>query len=337
MSLSVSRLERVFSILLFAAAGAMAAGQAQAACNIVTAIELPVNLDGNKPTVQATLNGQPVALVVDSASPRSELAPASAKALGLDREPTPAATMKAIGGSVFPDMTTVKAFGLGDQTLDNWRFVLVPMPGSATGVLGQDLLGAFDVEYDFKHGAIRLMKPEGCGDESLAYWAKDRPVSVMPLDWPQGRDRRVTHTAGAGVLNGTKVKVGFSSASNPTLVDTRAAEHAGVKMDGPDVRVAGEVQGHGVRPVKVKVARFKSFKLGDEEVQNPQFRVGDLGIGRDMVVGADFFVSHRIYVANSQHRIYITYEGGPVFGAPAQELTAEEASEASGPVPANGP
>jgi tetratricopeptide (TPR) repeat protein len=32
-----------------------------------------------------------------------------------------------------------------------------------------------------------------------------------------------------------------------------------------------------------------------------------------MLLGADFFLSHRIFVSNSQHKIYFTYNGGPVF------------------------
>ena len=32
-----------------------------------------------------------------------------------------------------------------------------------------------------------------------------------------------------------------------------------------------------------------------------------------MLLGADFFISHRIFVANKEHRIFLTYNGGPVF------------------------
>ena len=32
-----------------------------------------------------------------------------------------------------------------------------------------------------------------------------------------------------------------------------------------------------------------------------------------MWLGVDFFLAHRVYVANSQHRLYFTYNGGPVF------------------------
>src|SRR5262249_26060507 len=44
----------------------------------------------------------------------------------------------------------------------------------------------------------------------------------------------------------------------------------------------------------------------------------------DMLLGADFFLSHRIYVANSQNRVYFTYNGGPVFNLNAPKTAAAE-------------
>jgi len=41
-----------------------------------------------------------------------------------------------------------------------------------------------------------------------------------------------------------------------------------------------------------------------------------------MLLGADFFQSHRIYVANSQRQMFFTYNGGPVFGLPASQSPA---------------
>jgi tetratricopeptide (TPR) repeat protein len=35
--------------------------------------------------------------------------------------------------------------------------------------------------------------------------------------------------------------------------------------------------------------------------------------GTEMLIGADFFLSHHIYVSGSQHRLDFTYNGGPVF------------------------
>ena len=50
-----------------------------------------------------------------------------------------------------------------------------------------------------------------------------------------------------------------------------------------------------------------------------------------MLIGADFFLSHRVFIANSQDKIYFTYNGGPVFdlrttSKPAANEAAPDAS-----------
>ena len=61
------------------------------------------------------------------------------------------------------------------------------------------------------------------------------------------------------------------------------------------------------------IAPFASFKIGDEEIRNTRLRIGDIATDIDMLIGADFFLSHHLYVASSQHKLYFTYNGGPVF------------------------
>lgn len=60
-----------------------------------------------------------------------------------------------------------------------------------------------------------------------------------------------------------------------------------------------------------------SFKIGEEEIRNTQIKVTDADLDEalrvDMLLGVDFFLSHHILVANSQNKIYFTYNGGPVF------------------------
>jgi tetratricopeptide (TPR) repeat protein len=59
--------------------------------------------------------------------------------------------------------------------------------------------------------------------------------------------------------------------------------------------------------------------------------------GVDMLIGIDFFLSHRIYVARSQNRILFTYNGGPVFSlSEKQETPAADASAADAPQDAAG-
>ncbi len=93
------------------------------------------------------------------------------------------------------------------------------------------------------------------------------------------------------------------------------------------VVAGGESWGIGSRTVKTWIAPFQSFKIGDEEVRNTKLRIGELGLPyTDMLIGADFFLSHRIYVASSQNKLYFTYNGGPVFNlAQRHALRAGEA------------
>jgi tetratricopeptide (TPR) repeat protein len=61
-----------------------------------------------------------------------------------------------------------------------------------------------------------------------------------------------------------------------------------------------------------------------------------------MLIGPDFFLSHRIYVANTRQKLYFTYNGGPVFNlthlkpgaAPgAPDSPAAQAPPGAGPAP----
>ncbi len=67
--------------------------------------------------------------------------------------------------------------------------------------------------------------------------------------------------------------------------------------------------------VRTYIAPFASFKFADgEEIKNARLRVADIDFEiADMLIGADFFLSHRIFVGNNQGKIYFTYNGGPVF------------------------
>ncbi len=64
-----------------------------------------------------------------------------------------------------------------------------------------------------------------------------------------------------------------------------------------------------------------------------KLRFGDLGlVDADMLIGADFFLSHRIYVASKQRKVYFTFNGGPVFNladAPPQVAGTDRRAKAA--------
>ena len=182
---------------------------------------------------------------------------------------------------------------------------------------------------------IRLVRPKGdCRHTNLAYWAQAaaKPYSVIDIESPTLRQ---PHTLSDAYLNGVKIRVMFDTGAHQSLLNLAAAKRAGITPASPAVTDGGDSWGFGHKVHKTWITRFSSFKIGAEEIQHAQLRFGDVDLtAADMLIGADFFLSHRIYVASSQNRLFFTYNGGPVFDLSA----AREPPESAGAeAPATGP
>src|SRR5262249_32115661 len=178
---------------------------------------------------------------------------------------------------------------------------------------GQNVFHIGDVEYDLANGVIRLLRPQGdCRKTSLAYWANAKQANYSVIDI-EFASREEPHTRGEVYVNGQRMRAIFDTGDAVSVLTPEAARRAGVTLDSPGVRKAGIWYGMGHNVTQSWIAPFDSFKIGDEEVQHTQLRIGELLRDTDMLVGADFFLSHRILVASSQRKLYFTYNGGPVF------------------------
>jgi tetratricopeptide (TPR) repeat protein/predicted aspartyl protease len=281
-------------------------------CKLGRIAELPVTMDGLRPTFTAQINGTDALFTLDSGAFWSVLSPASAAQYKLSSNRVPGLYFAGIGGKVSAAVTTVKTFTIFNVPLHNVDFIVggSEVGENTVGVLGQNLLRIADVEYDLGQGTMRLFRATNCKKSILAYWAKPGTgYSEMEIGQPTPLE---PHTVGIGYLNGAKIRITFDSGAQISVVGLRAAASAGVKPDSPGVQPAGGMSGFGRSAIRTWIATFPVLKIGDEEVHNARLHFGDLG-APDMLLGSDFFLSHRIYVANSQGKLYFTYSGGPVF------------------------
>jgi tetratricopeptide (TPR) repeat protein len=167
---------------------------------------------------------------------------------------------------------------------------------------------------------MRLVRPKDCKDTPLAYWAVPANKTYSVIDIALA-DAHAPHTKSVAYLNGTKIEVLFDTGSPVSILTLAAARHAGITPTSPGVVEGGSASGIGHKVTTTWIARFASFKLGDEEIDHAKLRFGDISLlGADMLIGADFFLSHRIYVASSQRKLYFTYNGGPVFDLAAMPV-----------------
>jgi tetratricopeptide (TPR) repeat protein/predicted aspartyl protease len=307
------------------------------ACQLGRLAEFPITMTNLRPLVTAQVNGVDVQLLIDSGAFYSMLSAASAAQLKLATVPAPFGFYVSGfgGGTASASITKVKDFTLAGIPLHNIQFLVggSEVGTGSIGVLGQNVLHIADVDYDLSQGVVRLIRPHDCGKTPLAYWTSgsSTPYSVIDLESPILNQAFATSVA---FVNGVKIHVLFDSGAGVSTLSLQAAARVGIKPDSPGVVYAGTSHGIGNNMISSYIAPFSSFKIGDEEIRNTRLRIADIDVPNiDMLIGPDFFLSHRIYVANSQHKLYFTYNGGPVFNL----FVAKNAGAAPSSTPAEGP
>jgi hypothetical protein len=327
------------SIVLAASAFAfaLAASPAFAECKLEKVAELPVTMQNSLPMVSAKINGQAATFVVASGDFYSMVSKDAAARFGMKPAFAPhGLRISGIGGADGEaKVAMAKDFTFLGMSLHNQEFLVSPRSGPlASGAIGQNILGALDVEYDLAHGVIRFFKTEGCGGSNLAYWSDGKALSRIPIE---DRSSVLSTVIADAKIDGRLVHVKFSSGGAASYLSRPAAARAGIRPSSDGVVGGGIIYGLYGKGLETSIAPFASFAIGDEEIRNTQLRVADIDLrDADMLLGADFFLSHRILVSKSQHKIYFTYNGGPVFRL-SRPAEVQQARAAAAPEPATPP
>jgi tetratricopeptide (TPR) repeat protein len=304
------------SVCAVSAAAALAAGPASAACQFQKIAELPVTMDGLQPSIMVKINSQDAKFLVDTGAFFSGVTADSVAKYKMKHSIAPFGMMVEGVGGAKRDIQAVAAdtftfAGIGFRNSDFMVLGRIGGPG-IDGNIGENLMGPFDVEYDFANGVIRYFKAEGCGsDADLAYWSAGMALSRLSIVQPT---KILTQVVTNAKVDGHTIRVTFDSGAALSVLSRPAAARAGIQVNSQGVVNGGISYGVYGKGLENFLAPFASFAIGDEEIKNTRLRVADIDLrDSDMLLGADFFLSHRILISNSQKRVYFTYNGGPVF------------------------
>ena len=305
-------------LLLALALSAGAAGAAD--CKLLRIQEWNVRLERNLPVIDGQINGQKVAILVDSGAERSFITRSAAARLMLTRYDASAKGLYAIPGDRPVEAVQVDELKIGAATRKNWSVGLASAQDFGSDialVLGEDFLTATDVEFDLPNRAIRLFEARDCQPTvSLAYWTKGG-AGEAPLE----SGSRTLFTV---AVNDRPMHATFDTGATVSALTMPAAARLGMTPQSPGVAPAGCSTGVGRKPVDYWSAPFEFFAVGNEMIRNPRLRFGDVFKNAppmadlpQMVLGMDFLRTHRVYVARTQKKVYFTYSGGTVFPADA--------------------
>jgi len=318
----------VMRTILFAAVAALfISSEANAACEVEQLLEFKVTMRGSEPLADVGVNGRTLPFIIDSGAFFSTISPGTAQELGLQLQHSPVRVTGLGGEAGSTYLTRVQTLDLAGNPLHNIQFVVAGSEFGAAGLIGQNILGIGDVEYDLGHGAIRLMRATGCSrNDDLAYWAGQGPESDLPID---PRDEMHPHTVGTIYVNGLRIRAMFDTGAATSMLSLQAARRLGLRPSSPGVIPIGQASGLGRSMVQAWLTPIQSVAIGTEQIQNIKLMMADLQMpDADMLIGADFFLSHRVYVSNKLERMYFTYNGGPVFNVnPAKIIDQSGATE----------
>ena len=295
--------------MLLAAPGARADNK----CSLNREVEVPISMSGLRPLMTAQINGKSAKFLLDSGAFYSMMSTATAQEFNLKLSGSNY-MVSGVGGQQKTWFTSVKDFSFLGTTFHDVEFMVSgsEIGSEEAGLIGENLLGHFDVEYDLANGTIRLYKPQGCERTALAYWAAGQAFSLMDIE---AIGLSNAHIVGVAYVNGKKIRALFDTGASTSVLSLDAAKTLGIDVNAPGVVAAGYSYGIGRGVAKSYIVPVASFKVGDnEEIKNTRIRIAGIRLtNADMLVGADFFLSHRMFVSNTQHRLYVTYNGGAVF------------------------
>ncbi len=272
--------------------------------------ELPVTMSDRRPLVSARVDGQEMSFIADSGAVFSMISPASAARLKLPLRDAPRGFgLSGVGGAIDVRVARVKRFDIGGHGLRDIDFFVGGGDTGAVGLLGQNILSVADTHYDLGGGMIRLVNSGNCPDRVLADWAAGEPYATMEIE-PVTPSHR--HISGAGSINGARLRVVFDTGAPTTLLSLAAARRAGLNPGTPGVIPAGTANGLGGKVVQSWRAPAVSYRIGGKEMRNDPLRIADMGdVPFDLLIGADFFLAHRVYVASSQSKLHFNVAERP--------------------------
>ncbi len=299
-------------------------------CKIVRLAELQVSLVRNRPLIEGQVNGHVVKILVDTGSTFSFIREEEAKQLGLKVNAVQNISVFGVGGKARFGATVLKEIKFGPFADKNLPLAVVgpqlgQHQGEATLILGEDFFSNFSTEFDFAHGVIRLLRPEGCKPDQLAYWSDQYSMAeLISADPERARIQTIV------VLNGKHVDAILDTGASTSTVSQSVAKKVGVDPSQDGTKSAGSVTGLAGKPIEVWVGTFGAFAFGDEKIKNVKLQIADLFTADtqtttgsripqrldglpEMLLGTDFFRTHRILVLFKERKLVFTYNGGPIF------------------------
>ncbi|MEO7493338.1 MAG: aspartyl protease family protein [Massilia sp.] len=328
MSLNIVRLILVvLAHAILASSSAHAEDADPKRCKYRLLGSLPLRYHGSSMgvTTEGNINGVPAVLLVDTGAYDTKLTRFATDKRDMHLGPT-FMQARGIGGSTRLYQTRVKNFDVGPIKSEGRGAMLVidemGRRPSFDAIVAANFLLQLDLEVSLAEKKIKFFEPNNCRDTFLGYW--DAEAVAVPLEFRSTAPQPMIDVE----IDGLKLRAMIDTGAGRTIISLPALKKLGLTADSPGMTAMSDGAGVGGKLARSFSYRFKQFSVGSEMIQNPEISVGDFELeGFDMLLGNDFMRSHRILLASSQNKVYLSYIGGPPFSTGKQEDWIQKEAE----------
>lgn len=293
---------RLLALCLLAGLAACAADPSGAGCRTEPEARLAIEMRRNIAVVPATVDDQPATMILDTGAEHTVLLAGFVNRIGLERDVRHATMIRGIGTAMAsatarPDEIALAGVRVRHPFVVVSAFSAGDLPGGVPdGLLGADILGAYDVDVDIPDGHLTLYP--AC--------PVARPLWTGPYAELPGRLVRGRFVVPL-VLDGVSVPVAVDTGAEYSLVSLRAAQAVGVppsvlRQDPPAyLTVVGPDE------VTARVHRFKELRLGQESYANPMLPVIAFPAAPriDGLLGMNYLRRHRVWLSYGTGQVFV--------------------------------
>ncbi len=297
-------LRRVLTVLTLLTLAACAQ-QPPLNCDLVQIARLPIEVRGRLLTVPVSVNGQTLRLIVDSGAERTTLSEAAAGRLHLPRDLRRVSTFTGVGGSVTNADAVISSLVLGNVRLPVDRIAVgrfgfdhdsAPL---ADGLLGADILLAFDLDIDVPGKALTLYRVRRCINNQPPW--KEPFVAVTGIT--ARKDRMLIPFHLDGVAGNAILDTGASA----TTIGLRMATRLGLNDQTMALDRKVMQRGAGTGTVAARYHWFRELRVGPAVIPGLMLAVLpiDAGVG-DALIGEDFLEGRRVWLSFPTRQMFVS-------------------------------
>ena len=271
------------------------------ACRITRVTELPIRMVGNAPLVEATINDRPARLLLDTGADATVVSEDGFARLGLERDYTLTASITGLGAGSMNWPSKAVTMAVGTLALKPApvfvAHIKLPLRGQdeVDGLLGGQVLSAYDADIDMPQGRLTLYQPRRCpngpapfGGPSMTLHAAGSPAHKLAIPI------RVDNINLVAVVD---------TGTNATLLDSRR-----VRLTAEDLAQDRSRRTATADPVGLEVHahRFGQVQVGSEVIENPTLAVGELRkVSFDALLGSDYWRTRRVWLSYAGRTVTI--------------------------------